>query len=115
MIEPLDAPRPVRTTGTVSGVTFMPWWYSLSHNALFHRFSIGANGIEVRVIRTKRYAWDEMERVELRPVRGHALLTVRLRGRLLTFNAHLATAVAQEVLDLFPASVPRIVHAGGTR
>ena len=115
MIEPVVAPRRIAVFATFTGVTFMPWWYALANNSLNQRFEVGTNGIEVRVVRKRRYAWSEMASVHLRESKRGALLTVTLRGRVLTFSARLTIPAGREALALFPASVPRTVHGDAQR
>ena len=98
-----DGAATIPVLATFTEVRGLPWWYGVATNNAKPLLVIAKDGIRFRVIRLRRRAYAEIERVDIRILTGTVNLDITFRGALLTFAANLgAVPLAAHVLAMLP-------------
>lgn len=90
-----------RPLAAFSGVKRVPL-IALSHNSIYPSLTVDDAGVTIVVVRTHRFAWDEIERIEAGWLFGHMLTIVPKQGWRTfsaTFYGRPATVEALRALD----------------
>ena len=90
-----------RPLATFSGIRRVPL-IAVSHNSIYPSLTVDASGVTLVVVRTHRFAWDEIEKLEARWLFGHMVTLVPKAGWRTfsaTFYGRPAAAEALRALD----------------